>query len=292
MNLRQAILATLAYHDIFDYPMTKEETCRYLIEERANLKSIRDGLNYLVASKKIGAKEGYYFLKNRTNLVSLRIQRGKYSKSKFTKAHFFANILKIIPTAKLVAVSGALAMQNSQKDDDIDLVIVTAKDYLWTTRFLANIVLLPFKRNPSGVKISDRACLNVFIDESDLKIKPANFYQAHEICQMKVLWDRESTYQKFLKANSWIKKYLPNWQPSSQFTVHSSRKLKPSTVNRQPSTVENFLKNFQRWYMRSKITNEKIGEHQLFFHPKDTQELVLREYAKRLKLLKLPSADL
>src|SRR3989344_4933021 len=287
MTLSQSILATFSYHDIFDYPLTAAEIHQYLIGRLVSKKVLTDQIDLLVGSKLISEKKGYYFLRGCSKIVSLRKQRQKYSKSKFKKAHFFAQVLKVIPSLKLVAISGALAMQNSHKNDDIDLVLITSRGTLWTTRFLANILLLPYKRDPKGAKVSNRACLNVLIDESDLKISPQNLYLAHEICQMKPIWDRDKTYRRFIDANKWIYKFLPNWQVNFGVVDHRSEKKKLPTTNYLLRTVESFLKNFQLWYMHPKITTEKIGKHQLFFHPQNTGEWVMEEYQKRLIKLKL-----
>ena len=89
----------------------------------------------------------------------------------------------------------------------------------------------------------------MFLDESDLLIRDRNIYTAHEICQMKLLWDRNGTYRKFIRVNSWIREYLPNWQP---LVVNSKSKIVnrkiakvnlPFTINYSP--VENLLKDFQ-----------------------------------------------
>ena len=293
MTIVQSILATLSYHDIFDYPLTREESHQYLINNQTSQSRVESELLHLHRSSKIGQKDQYYFLKGRSKIVKLRRQRERYSKTKFKRAYFFASLLKIIPTLKFVAISGALAMQNSHKNDDIDLVLITFKNALWTTRFLANILLLPFKRNPKGEKVSDRACLNVFLDESNLKVTPASLYLAHEICQMKPLWDRDNTYQKFINANKWVKKFLPNWQPEGmengkwKMVNGKSKKSIHSLFTINYSLIENFLKSFQLWYMRSKITTERIGKHQLFFHPQNTGEWVMGAYQKRLKKLKI-----
>src|SRR3990167_9385111 len=202
MKLAKSILATLAYHDIFDYPLTADQIHRYLIRGKTSLKAVDKILATLLKQKKIiqysssessliesnsittldvarriekfstGSNSNILFaLFGRQNLFPLRIRREKYSKSKFKRTHFFAKVLKIIPTLKLVAISGALAMQNSHNNDDIDLVLVTSRGTLWTTRFFASILLMPYKRDPQGAKVSNRACLNVFLDESDLDRK-------------------------------------------------------------------------------------------------------------------------
>ena len=229
-------------------------------------------------------------MKSRQKIVRMRKLRTKYSEAKLKRAAFFAKLLRIIPTVKLVAISGALAMRNSSKGDDIDLVIITSKGFLWTTRFLANMMLLPFKRDPAGQKISDCACLNMFLDESDLSIKDRNIYTAHEICQMKLLWDRNGTYRRFIRANSWIREYLPNWKqekitsPKSQVPSHKSFQF---ITNNLALITERVLRSFQLSYMKSKITTERISSTQLFFHPKDTQKIVLDRYERAIKKIKL-----
>src|SRR3990167_5405021 len=163
MSLSSSILSTLAYYDIFDYPLDSSEIGGLLIQKKARKESIVRELGRLGVSRRIGEINGYYFLKSREKIVRIRKLRTKYSETKLKRAAFFTGLLKIIPSVKLVAVSGALSMRNSRRSDDIDLVVVTSKGLLWTTRFLANIILLPFKRDPAGQKMSDRACLNMFL---------------------------------------------------------------------------------------------------------------------------------
>lgn len=282
MDLKKAILTTLIYHDIFEYPLTLSEIHLYLIGKRAKLKSLEKNLNNLVEGKVIGKHKDLFYLKGKKNNVGQRILRQRYSKNKLVKAKLYAQVLRVIPSVRLVAVSGALAMGNSHKADDIDLVIVTSKNLLWTTRFFSNVLLWPFKRDPQGLKKSDRACLNLFLDESALRIKDQNLYTAHEIAQLKPLWDRDKTYSRLIKSNLWIFKHLPNWKLKEQgatlMGLWQGRTLLNMLLSAGLIPLETIFKNFQLLYMRSKITAEKIGEHQLFFHPKETQEKVLGKY--------------
>ena len=291
-----SILKTLAYHDIFQYPLKAEEIRSYLISCRIKLPQLKRQISVLIKAGKIENHKDYYFLKGKKSTVATRISRLENSKIKFKKARFYANILKLVGTIQMVAVSGALAMENSHKNDDIDLVIVTAKGTLWTTRLITMVLLSPFKRNPGSKSTDNRACLNLFFDESDLNIKNQNIYQAHEICQMQPLWSRSKTYSRFIHVNKWIFNFLPNWTPIStvdlQFNNLTIIRLNDSKISQRSTglhtkIIELFAKKLQLAYMRKKITTEKIGERQLFFHPKDTQGWVLDEYQKRLKENKL-----
>ena len=77
--LRNSILATLAYYDILDFPLTLLEVNRYLINPgrlmwisngigEINLFYIKKSLDRLVSSDLIGEKNGFYFLFGRVNL--------------------------------------------------------------------------------------------------------------------------------------------------------------------------------------------------------------------------------
>ena len=298
MIIQNAILATLVYHDIFDYPLKIEEIQRYLIGEEADPKKAQKAIETLVKNKKIKKDKTLIHLKGRKKIVERRQRRERFSKEKTKRAKFYSSLLKIIPTINLVAVSGALAMENAKMNDDIDLVIITSKNTLWSTRLLSNIILHPFRRKAGQPHTKDKACLNLFIEQSSLKIPTQNLYTAHEIAQMKPLWQRKNTYQRFLKANTWVKNYLPNWTPdtvNSKWKIRELVSRKVEIVNRRspysPFTIHHSLvehiEALAKWaqlkYMQKKITTEKVGEHQLFFHPANTEERVLKEYLKRVR---------
>lgn len=319
MNLSSAILSTLAYHDIFDYPLTKEEIHQYLIGKKSNLAKIQKELAKLANTPGVktsrhlentpGVRKGQfrkgedlYAVSFGRKLFQKRKIRQKYSQSKLKRAQLFSFLLSLIPTVKLVAITGALAMNNSRKNDDIDLLIITSKGTLWTTRFLANLVLLPYKRQPQPRKLpttnyklqtNNRACLNIFLDESDLTIRDRNLYTAHEIAQLKPIWDKNKTYSRFIESNFWVNKFLPNWQPTRPVIPAKAgiqHKGKSAVVSHLAFSVEGILKKLQLLYMKKRISTERIGDTQLFFHPSNTQEAILKEYQKRLKRINIPTS--
>lgn len=287
MNNLQSIIATLVYHNIFDYPLKAEEVWHFKIGQKSTLAADQKGIELLIKQQKIQQKSDLIFLKGRGEITKLRLKRFKYSQKKIKRARFYAQILKYLPSVRLVALTGALSMENSDKKDDIDFLIVTEKSTLWTTRLLVNLLLYPYKRKPGKPQTDNKACLNIFLAKNSLKITTQNLYTAHEIAQIKPIWQRGNTYLSLIKANSWIKNYLPNWQPASADsfdTYPQSGFLFPVTCFL--SRFEKYFKIFQIQHMRHRITTEKIGEKQLFFHPADTQQWVLTKYDQKLKLLR------
>lgn len=220
MNKLQAMaLRTLAYADVFDYPLTAPEICKFLItQQRVDPdKFSREILEMRGKKKQIGKESLFFCLPGREKIMALRKKRGQWSQKKLTIASRVARWLKLIPWIKMVAVTGNLAMENSEKDDDIDLLVVTAENRLWLTRLLTVLLveLVSHRRRPADKEAKDKICLNMFLDETHLAVpqKERDLFAAHEVCQLKVLWQKDNLYQDFLKRNQWTKDFLANWKP-------------------------------------------------------------------------------
>ena len=110
---------TIAYADIFDYPLKADELQRWLIQG--------DSFAPAKVSPYWIKTNRFYHLPGRSKIISLRRQRQHFSHLKWPIAYRAAKILSFIPSVKLVAVTGALAMNNSDQDDDIDETTLAIK---------------------------------------------------------------------------------------------------------------------------------------------------------------------
>lgn len=288
-SVEASILATLAYSNIFDYPLTFAQLHENLIFKKISKKQLRLHLVKLIREGKVLNLANFYQLAQRRNLAKLRLLRAKFAQKKLEKARRAAKILSLIPQVKLVGISGALATKNTPKDDDIDFFVITSARMLFTTRFFCNLFLdlANLRRKPADKKIADKICLNMFLAESDLEIHPHDLYLAHEVLQLKPIFERDETYVKFLKENFWVAKFLPNWPKlaNSNYQTANSR-LDFYTILGKP--LEFVLRKIQIWYMERRKTTEKVSATQLFFHPEDIHQKVLKEFGNRLKELKIP----
>lgn len=290
ISLSQATLATVAYADIFSYPLTKEEIRYWQIFYEDPVK----------LTKSIGLSAGYYFLAGRRDLVRVRQRRTGCIENKFQIAQVMADQLKILPTIRLVGVTGGLAVGNAEPADDIDLFIITAGKTLWITRLLATIIveLSGKRRHPREKEIGDSICLNMFMTEDHLALPKADrdLFAAHEVLQMKPLWERNHLYRKFLTANQWVRYFLPNaWDEKSQ-----TANLKSQKFNSQPGDLvltfalyilrlfEQPLKVLQLRYMRRHRTTEVITDSVIRFHPRDARSWVKEKLQKRLSIFNIP----
>ena len=280
--MEKAILKTLIYADIFDYPLKINEIHKWLIGKEVNIRQVEKALK--------GYQE-YYFLPGRKKLVGLRKRKEKQSQIYFRKARIISRILKIIPWIKLIGISGGLAVYNAGKSDDIDLFIITSKNRLWISRILAlGIISLLGQRRKvgdTGRKIAGKFCLNIILEEDRLEQKNKDIFTAHEVLQMKVLWQREGIYSKYLEDNSWVFKFFPNWI-CEDVASRNSHNTKYKIHNTPFDIFEKMAKKFQLWIMEKPKGMERIENGALYFHPNDCREQVLEKYRKKIKTIISP----
>jgi len=293
-QLQKALLITFYYHDIFNYPLKESEILKFLIQlsqSKTDRSLVEKALKQLISKKKINYKNPYYFLSKKEKTVNLRKNREKHSRKKSQIAKITVKILSFVPWIKMIAITGALAMKNSDKDDDIDFLIITTENRLWMTRFLLALILeiLGKRRRPNDKKFKDKICLNMFLDETALSLSKGkrNLFTAHEICQMRPIFNRNHTYEKFIKENLWVKDYLPNGIVNSPRARLAARQVKAGQKSKLFDFLENLTYKFQTNYMRSKKTNEQIFPNYAFFHPQGNGQKILQKYKESLQKLNL-----
>jgi len=223
---------------------------------------------------------------------------------KIKKVKNYIKLLSFFPQIKLVGLSGTVAMMNTEESDDIDLFIISARNRLFTGRFisvmLANLFGIKRKRDEAKtifslsrgpaegeVRLScdkncvaeshnnkDKVCLNLFFDEKNMMVpkRKQTEYVAHEVLQMKPLIAKNDIYQRFLAANRWVFRIFPNAQQITNFKFQISNQFsnfKFQISNFVGDRVEQLLKKLQLYFINRHRTTEIITPSQLWFHPED-----------------------
>lgn len=287
----ESILKTLLYADIFHFPLKKIEIWKFLItDKKINSNSLFKKTSHI--NKFIELKDDYFFIKGKSNLVNLRKKRENISIEKLLKARTIINKISFIPTIKLVGISGALSMKNSDKNDDIDLFVISKKGFAWTTRFMLVLILILLGdyRYKNSKSFADKICLNMVLDEDNIIFKKnnQNLYTAHEIVQLIPVLDRENTYEKFIIKNSWVNNYLANFHIPKRYTKKHQNLFDNLIANIfKIFFLEEIFRFIQIKHMEKSITNEIIERGFLAFHPFDYNEYVLKIYKKNLKKYKI-----
>ncbi len=281
MNNRKNIIHTIAYSDIFNFPLTLTEIHKFYHGEYSLSKNdLKEELKNIPA---INHENGYYFLSGRQNIVLERKFAEKESEPKIKKAKRITRLLACIPTIRYIGLSGSLALKNAKHNDDMDLFIVTSRSTVWLTRFAVLLFLITIgqKRKKGVFKAPDKICPNMIVAEDAVCLPEAarSLYTARELVQLRTLVAKGITQEDLISRNSWIKNFLPNSRIHAKNYKQNSRSTKEKVIN----ILDDICFYLQKKYM-GEITNETIKKNIAKFHPRKTGEYIMQLYSARIKL--------
>ncbi|MFZ2192750.1 MAG: hypothetical protein WAV31_00715 [Candidatus Moraniibacteriota bacterium] len=304
-KLTQNILVTICYYDVLDYPLTVFEIWKYLItkdheimDEKNTLLDVVSCLEMGELKKKVESYNGYYFLAGRKNLVSQRIERNKIAEKKIKLVRRAVWLLRAVPFVRMIAVTGRIAMKNTERKSDLDLLIVLKKKHIFTGRLLVTIVTHLLGMRRYGQKITNRICLNYFVTTNSLEIDMQDLFASSEYSFIVPIFGFEY-FRMFQKANFWIKNYHENYTFDQ---IENLKIIKDSYFSRQIRKIgesifgfefiESKLKSWQVSRVVADPRTKKAGslivadDNSLVFLPDPQGPRIFDEFQKRLERIK------
>jgi hypothetical protein len=253
VSARRSILYTIAYADIFDSPLTVDELHRYLIAFPAGPDTILENVASLVSERSIVFTDGYLTLPGREDILTTHRRRSAAAERLWPRARRYGRMLCRLPFVRMVAVTGALAVDNVEPDADLDYLVVTRHGRLWLCRAMAILLVRLAALN------GDVLCPNYFLSENALTFDDHNLYTAHELTQMVPL-ARMDIYHRIRQLNLWTASYLPNaGGPPDRAFDGENRITRDSTPTGLQLAAETILfappigSRLERWEMNRKI---------------------------------------
>lgn len=253
IKLSQAIDKTIDYSQRFGGKLTIEQLRTRLLSSRVySTKEIERE----VKLKKINLKKVVSDLSNK---------KIDYAKRVLAELSKWPEIL-------LVGVTGSVAADNAELSDDIDILIIVKNNCLWSSRLALKWWLKRHKidhRSYYQKEQKDDFCFNLWLDETNLVIpkKRQTLQNAIDLVMMKVIFDRDGCYDKFLLANGWAKKYVATgyWSKISNYKCQITNK-------KQEVNLFDIILNWicylgQRIYMHGRIGKGEVGIDKAFFYP-------------------------
>jgi len=310
--MEKEIKSVLKYFSFFAYYPTSEEIYTFL-QAKIDKNSLNIKLDRMVRQKlivncklKIENCDRYTVGEYSKNISDIKYQISK-KKLRNLRFRLYIKLVSLFPQIKLVGLSGSISMMNAGEEDDIDLFIITAKNRLFSSRFIALVLAQIFglrrsrdsetqflsqrgPLHPESEKIAfssshrhkDKVCLNLFFDESHLRVPKfkQTLFVGHEVLQMKPIVVKDNVYEKFLKANKWVFRLFPNARLvfSMKYLVSSikNKEKEFSILNTRyyildtiSDKIEKLLKKLQLTSINRHRTKEIITSTQLWFHPND-----------------------
>lgn len=194
----------------------------------------------------------------------------KIAKS-FSKDYFKKN-----NNIQMVAITGSVAAENANKNEDIDFFIITKKNRLWEerlkTRCLVLINKIPHRKIHQDEK-ENELCFNLWMAEDNLEvpINKQNLKNAMDAIMMKVILNKSKTKERFFKENVWIKKFLATgYKERTEGSKIQDLGFKEKGGEKIVNFVL-FVIQYMYMWLRSNKKNENINLKQAFFHNEEKE---------------------
>lgn len=281
-----AILRTLLYADVFQFPMTPAEIHRYLIASQPiTLRDIHTALGESTTLRPLlHHADGYVALAEHADYIAVRLQREGITRRLWEEALHYGRWLSWIPFVRMVALTGALAVRNpAGDDDDLDYLLVTQPGRVWLARLFA-VMLVRL------VRLRGRElCPNYVLASDQLCQEQRDLYIAHEVAQMLPLYG-QPIYEKMMQVNGWSSAYLPNALP---FQVEASppQRIKRWIERLLSGRVGTWLEHWEQRRKSRKFLPQvekrqsaaQVDESHVKGHFQDNGVPILEQYAARLR---------
>ena len=294
-DTRQHILQTLAYFDIFQYPL-KEEEILLFHGQPCRPAMIAAALRSLTDDKIVFSLDQFYSLQDDKTLASRRTLGNELAADQMKIAYRAAKTLSRFPYVKGLAISGSLSKNYSTQKTDIDFFIITAADRLWIARTLMHL----YKKFTFIIGRQHWFCMNYYVDEAGLEIEEKNIYTAIEIVTLLPMRGPVSL-DNFMMANAWTKKYLPLYKKTEAEVPEAKKGSFPRLIEkifggRMGDWLDNKLmwitdKRWQKKLRRHK-KNDKgfsigmmVNKHFSKPNPAFFQDKILEMYAEKINAL-------
>lgn len=291
-EIKENILATLAYFDLFNYPLNATEIYSFL-KNPCNQAEFDQTLQVLTTQGTIWQFKELYLLKNDYSLTIRRYEGNEKAAQLIQVAEKVSSFLIKFPYVRGIAISGSLSKNYADENSDIDLFIITAANRLWIARTLMHA----FKKLTFLVNKQDYFCMNYYIDEQQLEIIEKTNYTAMEIVTLITL-EGAAAFGEFQSANSWTADYLPNKLmdiSTAKVLSNSFFKSMLEEMLNHPwgNALDNFLMKVTagRWLKKTALNklNAKgavmgmdANKHYAKPDPKNFQRKLLQQYAHKV----------
>jgi hypothetical protein len=290
---QQSVIKVLAYFDIFNYPLTREEIFSFL-GEKAHCDSVDVALQQLVAAKRIFKLGSFYSLQNVASLKDRRISGNHKAAALLHTAYKIGSFLYQFPYVRGIGISGSLSKNFADQNTDIDFFIITRTNRLWIARTCMHL----FKKLTFITGHQHWYCMNYYIDEKALRIEEQNIFTATELITLLPVCGN-GAMDKFFETNNWATLYFPNQaeKKHSRYLTRSSwfKKLVEWILNnRLGEALDNYLMRVttRRWKQKEQEQRLNVNGNRMGLHtgkhfskpnPAFFQQQVLNSFAKKVK---------
>ncbi|MCD4761603.1 hypothetical protein K8R32_01450 [bacterium] len=217
-DISEAILKTVVFFNMFDFPLTLFELFYYL-SIKTTLAEIEKAAEWLKNEKRLICVDGFYFLPDHYRIIRIRQARYVYMYRKIKRARKIACLFSFIPWVKMVAIGNVIGSNNLKESSDIDFFIITEANRTWITRLFCVGLTEILGLRPKEGNERDKICLSFYISTRAMDLsrflpdkERPDMYFIYWLAGLTPIFNPGRTYQKLINNNKWLIRHLPNWQ--------------------------------------------------------------------------------
>jgi glycosyltransferase involved in cell wall biosynthesis len=286
-----AILATVAYADLFDAAVSVDDLARTCLGVRLGAAEVRRRAQQAPLSELIviDPQDSVATLRGREHLVARRQEGVRRTTELLQRHEMVISALATLPFIRMLALSGGTAHKNARGSDDIDLFVVAAGGRAYTAYTM--LFLISRLTKTRGV-----VCPNYLVDEDHLEIAyHHDLFTAHQAISMVPIAGLE-VFARFVGANDeWIRKLYPGYEPrppAAELGRPRLQRVIERGVELAGERLEQLLRVIWRLHLGRRVARAKgsdlvLGGGILKLHLSDHRKRVLDRFEQRLHALRI-----
>ena len=246
-----AVLRSVIYASIFDYPLTLEQLHQSLIGVGADKHSIAKWWQSSeMLQSAVEYRDGLFFPAGRSDLIATRSRRETLSRQLLDRDQRILSMISRMPFVRMVALSGSLAHLNAEGSADLDLFVITAPNRVWSVTVAVLVLsrLFGWRRH---------LCLNYVVSENTMKIVPEDLFTANQIIHLRPTCGRD-VFARFLYTNQFVRNFYPNFELKTDLKTSGPQDLKTffeRIISFGPAQLaERCARRLYGWHLRRKAT--------------------------------------
>jgi hypothetical protein len=257
-----AIVRSVIYASLFDYPLTLDQLHHALLESDQSPSEILATYNGSDRLRRvIGYRDGFFFPAGRDELVAERRHREARSRAFLQRYRAVLRLICAVPYTRMVALSGSVAHLNLERGGDLDLFIVTRGRHVWTVA----VTVLLLTKCLGRRRI---VCANLILADSRLALEQQDLFTANQVIHLKPLVGDE-LLDDFLAANPFVRQLYPNalaWHPHRlvdwprRGLLQSLKPLLELALGVPSPLIEDACRHLYGWYLRRRAAGWRSPE--------------------------------
>lgn len=282
----QAVLKTLAYFDVFNYPMKPSEIHQFAPILMSPL-NVVPCLNYMVNHGLIFQHGNFFSINSDPAVAESRKANSKTTDKSIALAKRFSRFLSRVPFVDGVFAADTNSFELHPEGVELDFSIIAKPNRAWLCRFFIRLYMSLF-----WFRSSKSFGLNHIIDGGQLQLDDKSLMMATKLKMLTPMVNQE-LYSSFIKSNTWANQFLPNLKQKAKEDVPElSKNVLKSIIEfvgsgAIGSSLNKLLKNLDQKPHKSEemdsTTKSKTGIHFIAINAirneNEVNELVLNRLA-------------